>query len=91
MRQSGWPGTGGVPAAEYDYPRRLTPAEIAGAAAVGVGVGLAAFYVARVLGARTPLNEPAPAFPLPDAVVSRAAEMAARANPDAPLRPRRRG
>ena len=92
MRQSGWPGTGGVPAAEYDYPRRLTPAEIAAAGAVGVAAGLAAFYVARVLAARTPLNEPPPERPLPEPVPSRAAIAAALARPDHQLpRPRRRG
>ena len=59
MTQRGWQGTGPVPAAEYDYPRRLTAPELAAAGAVGVAAGLAAFYVARVLAARTPLNEPA--------------------------------
>ena len=91
MTHRGWPGTGGVPAAEYDYPRQLTPVEIAAAAAVGVGVGLAAFYLARVLGARTPLNEPPVVRPAAEPVISRAAVIAAVTDPDSALRPRRRG
>ena len=58
MTERGWPGTGPVPAAEYDYPRRLTTVELAAAGAVGMVAGLAAFYVARVLAARTPLTVP---------------------------------
>ncbi|CAA9338174.1 MAG: hypothetical protein AVDCRST_MAG40-2270, partial [uncultured Gemmatimonadaceae bacterium] len=65
MTYRGWQGTGPVPAAEYDYPRRLGAGELAAAGAVGLAVGLAAFYVARVLAARTPLNEPPPRGPLP--------------------------
>jgi hypothetical protein len=89
MTQRGWQGTGGVPAAEYDYPRTLTGAERAAAGAVGVVVGLAAYYVARVLAARTPLNEPAPAGTA--LVSSRASRAAERALPGASLHPRRHG
>lgn len=91
MTHSGWQGAGGVPAAEYDYPRRLTAAETVAAAAAGVGAALAVFYVARVLAARTPLNEPAPARPPAAPVPSRAAQAAERADPEGLLRPRRHG
>jgi hypothetical protein len=92
MTQRGWQGTGAVPAAEYDYPRRLGAGELAAAGAAGVVVGLAAFYVARVLAARTPLNEPAPPGAVPDgALVSSRAEAAALTAPDATrTRPARR-
>lgn len=85
MTHRGWPGTGPVPAAEYDYPRRLTAGELAVAGAAGVMAGLAAFYVARVLAARTPLNEPPPRAPLPAPVPSRTARAAARAAARGPL------
>ena len=42
-------------AAEYFYRRPLGIAELLPAVVAGVGVGLAAFYVARVLLQRTPL------------------------------------
>jgi hypothetical protein len=91
MTQHGWAGTGSVPAAEYDYPRQLTAVELAVAGAVAVGAGLAAFYVARVLAARTPLNAIVPAH-APLAPVKSPAELVAeRADPDAPLPRRRRG
>lgn len=92
MTQRGWQGTGPVPAAEYDYPRPLTAGELGVAGAAGVVVGLAVFYVARVLAARTPLNEPA--VPVAPAAVSpRLLEYArrdARAALDAARRPARR-
>lgn len=94
IEHRGWHGTGPVPAAEYDYPRRLTAGELAVAGAAGVVVGLAAFYVARVLAARTPLNEPPARAPLPEPVPSRAvryAERDARAAVGASPRPARRG
>jgi hypothetical protein len=43
------------PAAEYYYRRALGLADLLKAAAVGVGAGLAAFYVAHRLLERTPL------------------------------------
>lgn len=41
---------------EYVYRRSLTGRELLPAVGVGVGVGLAAFYVARLLLQRTPLD-----------------------------------
>lgn len=41
---------------EYYYRRRLTPRELLPAAGLGVGVGLIAFYLAKVLLERTPLR-----------------------------------
>lgn len=41
---------------EYVYRRSLAARELLPAIGVGVGVGLAAFYVARVLLQRTPLD-----------------------------------
>jgi hypothetical protein len=92
MTQRGWQGTGAVPAAEYDYPRRLGGRELAAAGATGVVVGLVAFYVARVLAARTPLNEPTPPDAAPDAalVPSRAETAALVARDATRTRPARR-
>ncbi len=86
-----WPGTGGLPAAEYDYPRRLGPGELAAAAGVALGVGLAAFYVARLLAAGTPGTAPPPRNALPTPVPSRAARAAVGARPDASRPAPRRG
>jgi hypothetical protein len=56
-----------APAAEYYYRRALSLPELLKATAVGVGAGLAAFYVARRLLERTPLlverGLPTPARP----------------------------
>jgi hypothetical protein len=56
-----------APAAEYYYRRALSLPEMLKAAAVGVGAGLATFYVVRRLLERTPLlverGLPAPARP----------------------------
>jgi hypothetical protein len=41
---------------EYYYRRSLTPRELMPALGVGVGVGLVAFYIARLLLERTPLR-----------------------------------
>ena len=41
---------------EYYYRRPLTPRELVPALGVGVGVGLVAFYIARLLLERTPLR-----------------------------------
>jgi hypothetical protein len=41
---------------EYYYRRSLTPRELVPALGVGVGVGLVAFYIARLLLERTPLR-----------------------------------
>ncbi len=41
---------------EYTYRRPLTPRELVPALGVGLGVGLAAFYIARLLLERTPLR-----------------------------------
>lgn len=45
----------GVPAAEYYYRRPLALDELLPAIGAGVAVGLAGFYVARLLLQRTPL------------------------------------
>ena len=44
--------------AEYYYRRRVGGDELLPAIGVGVGVGLVAFYVARLLQQRTPLVPP---------------------------------
>lgn len=44
------------PATEYIYRRDLEPRELVPAVGVGLGVGLAAFYVARLFLQRTPLD-----------------------------------
>ena len=44
-----------VPAASYYYRRALTARELLPAVGAGVGVGLAVFYLARLLLQRTPL------------------------------------
>ena len=41
---------------EYYYRRRLTTIELVRAAGVGIGAGLLAFYVSKVLFERTPLR-----------------------------------
>lgn len=41
--------------AEYTYRRKLRATELMPALAAGVGIGLAGFYVARLLLQRTPL------------------------------------
>jgi hypothetical protein len=41
---------------EYTYRRPLRPRELVPALGVGVGVGLVAFYIARILLERTPLR-----------------------------------
>jgi hypothetical protein len=41
---------------EYYYRRPLTPREALPAVGVGIGVGLIAFYVAKILLERTPLR-----------------------------------
>jgi hypothetical protein len=43
---------------EYYYRRDLERSELMSAVGVGIGVGVAAFYVARVLLQRTPLDRP---------------------------------
>ncbi|HEY0971456.1 MAG TPA: hypothetical protein VGE02_10870 [Gemmatimonadales bacterium] len=48
------------PLPEYVYRRRLEPRELLPAVGAAVGVGLAAFYVARLFLQRTPLLAPAP-------------------------------
>lgn len=42
----------------YAYRRRLSGRELLPAVVIGVGVGLVAFYVARLFTERTPLLEP---------------------------------
>ena len=48
----------------YSYRRPLGVRELLPAVGVGVGVGLLAFYVARVLLERTPLVTPPPRPPV---------------------------
>ena len=49
------PRSSGV-GSEYSYRRELSLRELLPAVGVGVGVGLAAFYVARLVLQRTPLR-----------------------------------
>ena len=51
------------PADEYFYRRRLSLSDVAPAIGVGVGVGLLAFYLARLFTERTPLRVPSPDEP----------------------------
>jgi hypothetical protein len=48
----------------YYYRRRLSGRDLFPAVAVGIGVGIIAFYVARLLAQRTPLRD-ASAMPRP--------------------------
>ena len=58
---------------EYYFRRRLTLRELLPAIGIGIGAGLAAFYVARVLAQRTPLRpERRPKSVRPKGVGSRA-------------------
>lgn len=41
--------------AEYNYRRQLGLAELLSAIAIGLGAGLAGFYLARVMAEKTPL------------------------------------
>jgi len=51
----------GVP--EYYYRRDLAARELLPAVGVAVGVGVAAFYLARLFAQRTPLSPPSPPHP----------------------------
>jgi hypothetical protein len=44
------------PATAYTYRRHLEPSELLPAVGIGIGAGLAAFYVARLFLQRTPLD-----------------------------------
>jgi len=58
---------------EYYYRRKLTIRELLPAIGIGVGAGLAAFYVASVLFQRTPLRpDRRPKSARPKGVVTRA-------------------
>lgn len=52
------------PADEYVYRRPLRLREIVPAVGVGIGAGLVAFYVAKLLFERTPLRVSGPDEPL---------------------------
>jgi hypothetical protein len=59
---------------EYYYRRPLTPRELLPAAGVGVGVGLIAFYLAKILLERTPLrSERRPSTQRPSPIIRRSA------------------
>jgi hypothetical protein len=59
---------------EYYYRRPLTPREVLPALGVGVGVGLIAFYLAKILLERTPLRpERRPSTQRPSPIVRRSA------------------
>jgi hypothetical protein len=59
---------------EYSYRRPLTPRELLPAIGIGVGAGLVAFYVARILLQRTPLRpERRPSTQRPKPVIRRSA------------------
>ena len=60
---------------EYYYRRPLTPREALPALGVGVGVGLIAFYVAKILLERTPLRpERRPSTQRPSPIIRRSAD-----------------
>jgi hypothetical protein len=57
---------------EYYYRRPLTPREVLPAVGVGVGVGLIAFYLAKILLERTPLRpERRPSTQRPSPIIRR--------------------
>ena len=57
---------------EYYYRRRLTAREMLPAIGIGLGAGLAAFYVAMLVAQRTPLRlERRPRSERPESVVPR--------------------
>ena len=59
---------------EYYYRRPLTPREVLPAVGVGVGVGLIAFYLAKILLERTPLRpERRPSTQRPRPIIRRSA------------------
>ena len=59
---------------EYHYRRSLTPREALPAVGVGVGVGLIAFYLAKILLERTPLRpERRPSTQRPRPIIRRPA------------------
>ena len=59
---------------EYYYRRPLTPREALPAVGVGVGVGLIAFYLAKILLERTPLRpERRPSTQRPKPIIRRSA------------------
>lgn len=59
---------------EYYYRRPLTSRELLPAAGVGIGVGLVAFYIAKLLLERTPLRpERRPSTQRPSPIIRRSA------------------
>lgn len=48
---------GGAPEPHYYYRRELSATELLAPVALGAGVGLAVFYLARLLAQRTPLMD----------------------------------
>jgi len=74
MLESDYPADSPLFADEYYYRRSLTPRELLPAVGVGVGAGLIAFYIARVLLERTPLRpERRPSTQRPRPVIRRSA------------------
>jgi hypothetical protein len=64
---------------EYYYRRPLTPREVLPALGVGVGVGLIAFYLAKILLERTPLRpERRPSTQRPRPIIRRSSGGARR-------------
>jgi hypothetical protein len=60
---------------EYYYRRSLTPREALPAVGVGIGVGLIAFYLAKILLERTPLRpERRPSTQRPSPIIRRSAD-----------------
>lgn len=74
MLESDHPADSPLFADEYYYRRPLTPRELLPAVGVGIGAGLIAFYVARVLLQRTPLRpERRPSTQRPKPIIRRSA------------------
>jgi hypothetical protein len=60
---------------EYYYRRSLTPREALPAVGVGIGVGLIAFYLAKILLERTPLRpERRPPTQRPSPIIRRSTD-----------------
>ena len=74
MTESDHPADSPRSADEYYYRRPLTPRELLPAVGLGVGAGLVAFYIARVLLERTPLRpERRPSTQRPKPIIRRSA------------------
>lgn len=66
----------GIARESYVYRRQLSGRELLPALAIGVGVGIAAFYVARLFAQRTPLLDDEQSSPRAPRIRTRSAGVA---------------